>query len=160
MKLGTNYSDQQQTLGIAKRSNVTVWLGYHNHGYDPYASMNLSSSKEKEQDIRKSVNFLQNNLVVIDEIPLVQGPHSLTTYSNSFSPTLLKKIVRSFPSLHLTWISQDKVTFETYLNPVIGKENTLYPLNQSDTKFKPTTTWSPAFSRALGSWLVFTLSSH
>ena len=77
MKLGTNYSDQQQTLGIAKRSNVTVWLGYRNHGYDPYASMNLSSSKEKEQDIRKSVNFLQNNLVVIDEIPLVQSPHML-----------------------------------------------------------------------------------
>ena len=33
-------------------------------------------------------------------------------------------------------------------------------LNQSDAKLKSITTWSPAFSRALGSLVVFTLSSH
>ena len=35
-----------------------------------------------------------------------------------------------------------------------------YLLNQSDAKLKSITTWSPAFSRALGSLVVFTLSSH
>ena len=33
-------------------------------------------------------------------------------------------------------------------------------LNQSDAKLKSITTWSPAFSRALGGLVVFTLSSH
>ena len=46
------------------------------------------------------------------------------------------------------------------LRPVIGPENSWHPLNQSDAKVKTITTWSPAFSRALGSFLVFTLSSH
>ena len=35
-----------------------------------------------------------------------------------------------------------------------------YLLNQSDSKLKPIATWSPAFSRALGSLLLFTWSSH
>ena len=39
-------------------------------------------------------------------------------------------------------------------------ENSRHSLNQSDAKLKPTTTWSPAFSRALGRVVVFTLSSH
>ena len=43
---------------------------------------------------------------------------------------------------------------------VIGPEDFHYFLNQSDSKLKPIATWSPAFSRALGSLLVFTLSSH
>ena len=43
---------------------------------------------------------------------------------------------------------------------VIGPEYYHYFLNQSDSKLKPIATWSPAFSRALGSLLVFTLSSH
>ena len=43
---------------------------------------------------------------------------------------------------------------------VIGPENSRHSLNQSDAKLKPTTTWSPAFSRALGRVVVFTLSSH
>ena len=33
-------------------------------------------------------------------------------------------------------------------------------LTQSDAKQKPITTWSPAFSRALGSLLGFIMSSH
>ena len=33
-------------------------------------------------------------------------------------------------------------------------------LNQSDAKLKPIPTWSPAFSRALGGLLGFTLSSY
>ena len=33
---------------------------------------------------------------------------------------------------------------------MIGPENSLHSLNQSDAKLKPITTWSPAFSRALG----------
>ena len=41
---------------------------------------------------------------------------------------------------------------------MIGPENSRHSLNQSDVKLY--TTWSPAFSRAFGIWLVFTLSSH
>ena len=33
---------------------------------------------------------------------------------------------------------------------VIGPENSRHSLNQSAAKLKPTTTWLPAFSRALG----------
>ena len=43
---------------------------------------------------------------------------------------------------------------------MIGPENSHHSLNQSETKLKPITTWSPAFSRALGSSIVFVLSSH
>ena len=43
---------------------------------------------------------------------------------------------------------------------VIGPEDFHYFLNQSDSKLKPIATWSPAFSRALGSLLLFTWSSH
>ena len=42
---------------------------------------------------------------------------------------------------------------------MIGAENLRHSVNQSDAKLTPITTWSPAFSRALGS-LVFILSSH
>ena len=44
---------------------------------------------------------------------------------------------------------------------VIGPGNSHLPLNQSDAKQKSsTTTWSLAFSRALNSLVVFTLSSQ
>ena len=46
------------------------------------------------------------------------------------------------------------------LRSVIGLENLRHPLNQSDAKVKPITTWSLAFSRARGRLPVFTLSSH
>ena len=41
------------------------------------------------------------------------------------------------------------------LRTVIGLENLRLFLNQSDAKLKPIATWSPAFSRALGSGLFF-----
>ena len=43
---------------------------------------------------------------------------------------------------------------------MIGPKNSRHSFNQSDAKVKPTTTWSPAFSRALGSLIVSNLSSH
>ena len=46
------------------------------------------------------------------------------------------------------------------LRSVIGPENSRNSLNQSYAKQKPISTWSPAFSRALGSFHCFTLSSH
>ena len=42
---------------------------------------------------------------------------------------------------------------------VLGAENSCHILGQSDAKLKPITTWSPASSRALGSLVLFTLSS-
>lgn len=42
----------------------------------------------------------------------------------------------------------------------IGPENAPHSLDQSDTKLNPIKTLLPAFSRALGGLLVFTLSSH
>ena len=54
----------------------------------------------------------------------------------------------------------EQVSIECFtLLCVRGSENSHNSLNQSDAKLKPITTWSPAFSRALGS-LVFALSSH
>ena len=48
----------------------------------------------------------------------------------------------------------------TLIPSVIGSENSCPFLNQSDVKLKAITTWSPAFSRALGSLVGFTLSNH
>ena len=45
------------------------------------------------------------------------------------------------------------------LRSMIGAKNSRRSLNQSDAKLKPITTWSFAFSRALGSLLGFTSSS-
>ena len=42
----------------------------------------------------------------------------------------------------------------------LAQKNSRHSLNQSDAKVKPTTTWSPAFSRALGSLIVSNLSIH
>ena len=53
----------------------------------------------------------------------------------------------------------NKSQLNALLHSVIGSENSRHSLNQSDAKIKPISTWSPAFSRALGS-LVFALSSH
>lgn len=39
------------------------------------------------------------------------------------------------------------------LHTVIGAENSRYLLDQSYANQEPITTWSPAFSRALGIWL-------
>ena len=41
---------------------------------------------------------------------------------------------------------------------MIGPKHQRHPLKQSDSKLRAITTWSPAFSRALGNLLVFTLS--
>ena len=38
---------------------------------------------------------------------------------------------------------------------MIGPENSRHSLNRSDAKLQPITTWSPAFSRALGRLVVF-----
>ena len=46
------------------------------------------------------------------------------------------------------------------LRSVIGPESSRNSLNQSYAKQKPISTWSPAFSRALGSFHCFTLSPH
>ena len=46
------------------------------------------------------------------------------------------------------------------LRSVIGPENSRNSLNQSYANKKPISTWSPAFSRALGSFHCFTLSPH
>ena len=46
------------------------------------------------------------------------------------------------------------------LRSLIGPENSCHSLSQSQAKLTPITTWSPAFSRAFGEALVFTLSSH
>ena len=48
---------------------------------------------------------------------------------------------------------------------VIGPENSRHSLNQSAAKLKPTTTWLPAFSRALGnlfilSWILIGSSGY
>ena len=48
----------------------------------------------------------------------------------------------------------------TLLRSVIGPESSCHFLNQLDVKVTPIMTWSPAFSRALGSLVVFTSSSH
>ena len=53
----------------------------------------------------------------------------------------------------------NKSQLNALLRSVIGSENLRHSLNQSVAKIRPISTWSPAFSRALGS-LVFALSSH
>ena len=45
------------------------------------------------------------------------------------------------------------------LRSVIGPENYRHSLNQSDAKQRTIATWSPVFSRALGSSLGFSASS-
>ena len=47
----------------------------------------------------------------------------------------------------------------TLLRSVIGPESLCHFFNQIDAKVTPIMTWPPAFSRALGSLVVFTSSS-
>ena len=56
-------------------------------------------------------------------------------------------------------VIRDRISF-ALLRSVIGPENSRHSFHQSDAKFEPITTWSPAFSRVLGSLVVFTLNSH
>ena len=70
--------------------------------------------------------------------------------------------VESNLQLHWCSLEQFPLSVESYpiwigfdlLRSVIG------PVNQLDEKLKPITSWSPAFSRALGSLLAFTWSFH
>lgn len=69
-------------------------------------------------------------------------------------------------NLDLAWLglgnrgSRKSSRIVLVLLPVIGPQNSRRPLNQSDSKLKSITTWSPASSRASGSLLVFPLRSH
>ena len=56
-------------------------------------------------------------------------------------------------------VIRDRIGF-VLLRSVIGPENSRHSLRQWDAKFEPISTWSPAFSRVLGSLVVFTLNSH
>ena len=56
-------------------------------------------------------------------------------------------------------VIRDCIDF-SLLCSVIGLENSRHPLNQSDAKEKPISTWSLAFSCASGRLQVFTLSSY
>ena len=56
-------------------------------------------------------------------------------------------------------VIRDRIGF-ALLRSVIGPENSRHSLRQWDAKFEPISTWSPAFSRVLGSLVVFTLNSH
>ena len=53
---------------------------------------------------------------------------------------------------------RDYFGFALFLQ-VIGPKDSHHFLDQSDSKLKPFATWTPAFSRASGSLLVFTSSS-
>ena len=46
------------------------------------------------------------------------------------------------------------------IRSLIGPGNSRHFLNQSDATLTPSASWLPAFSRALGSLRVLTLSSH
>ena len=61
---------------------------------------------------------------------------------------LSKSILEKFP-IELIW---DYIGF-ALLQFLIWLENSRHPLNQSNPKLKPITSWSPASSRALVSWL-------
>ena len=70
--------------------------------------------------------------------------------------------IRTSVTAIFNWVSEvicDCIGF-SFLRSVIGPENSHDFLNQSDAKLKPIRTWTPAFSRALGSLVVFILSSH
>ena len=56
-------------------------------------------------------------------------------------------------------VIRDRIGF-ALLRYVIGPENSRHSLRQWDAKFEPISTWSPSFSRVLGSLVVFTLNSH
>ena len=55
---------------------------------------------------------------------------------------------------------QSEIILVSRLLTLIGPENSRNSLIQSGAKLKPITTWSPAFSRALDSLVVYTFSSH
>ena len=55
---------------------------------------------------------------------------------------------------------QSEIILVSRLLTLIGPENLRNSLIQSGAKLKPITTWSPAFSRALDSLVVYTFSSH
>ena len=54
---------------------------------------------------------------------------------------------------------QSEIILVSRLLTLIGPENSRNSLIQSGAKLKPITTWSPAFSRALDSLVVYTFSS-
>ena len=78
-----------------------------------------------------------------------------------FTTALFQKKFLSQRSLFLKWVSNEIQNNRCFvlLRSVIGPEDSRQSLNQSDAKLKPITTWSPAFSRALGDLAVFPLSS-
>ena len=78
-----------------------------------------------------------------------------------FTTALFHKKIPFTEITFLKWVSNEIRNNPCFvlLRSVIGPEDSRQSLNQSDAKLKPITTWSPAFSRALGDLAVFTLSS-
>ena len=81
----------------------------------------------------------------------LEGIKISLSFSNSTKPSFkhIKHNLENNPKLHRLCLT----SFCDW-----SKKNSRHSLNQSDAKLKPTTTWSPAFSRALGSLVVVTLN--
>ena len=61
------------------------------------------------------------------------------------------------PQKHLSCICNHYRFVYASLRSLIGPENSHHSFNQSDSKLKPITTWSPAFSRVSGCLVIFLL---
>ena len=98
---------------------------------------------------------LENLISVYDEgearFYAMRNPSDLFSHFSSVHDTGIVKIFR------LSKVIWDCIG--PLLRPLIGSECTRHSLNQLYAKLKPAATWSSAFSRALGSLVVFTLSS-
>ena len=61
---------------------------------------------------------------------------------------------------HLDCIGLCVTSLYFYSTPWLVQINSRHFLNQSGSQWKPIVAWSLSFSRALSSWIVFTLRSH
>ena len=96
------------------------------------------------------------------ELSKAKGTRGKNKCLHSRYPPCLGWTINShlYSNFELSVESESKLLWFCFLS--FGDWSRILPLllNQSDSKLKPIATWSPAFSRALGSLLVFTLSSH
>ena len=117
--------------------------------------------KQTKQERKSTKQAKKGWNVILNQFGKNKDEKTLSNTFYLYHCSVPQKKFLSQRSLFVKWVSNEIQNNRCFvlLRSVIGPEDSRQSLSQTDAKLKPITTWSPAFSRALGDLAVFTLSS-
>lgn len=100
----------------------------------------------------------------LNNLPVLIYPKLHSSYCYYLQTVVLQRVSETIIGQNNFQLSVESnrycIGFTSLTSLCDGPESLRHSLNQSDSTLKLITTWSPAYSRALGGLFAFTLSSH